>query len=125
MKKRDFIFIGAILAVALIILAVSLLTQEDGAYVVVRADGKEVARYDLNKDGEYILNTGTNILKIENGEAWMIEANCPTLGDTRCTAKGKISKTREFVINLTTSDLVYATDWCGVKSGKQINKFEN
>ena len=35
-----------------------------------------------------------------------------------------ISKTKEFVINLTTSDLVFATDWCGVKSGKQINKFE-
>jgi flavin reductase (DIM6/NTAB) family NADH-FMN oxidoreductase RutF len=35
-----------------------------------------------------------------------------------------ISKTKEFVINLTTSNLVYATDWCGVKSGKQINKFE-
>lgn len=35
-----------------------------------------------------------------------------------------ISKTKEFVINLTTADLVYATDWCGVKSGKQINKFE-
>ena len=35
-----------------------------------------------------------------------------------------ISKTKEFVINLTTTDLVFATDFCGVKSGKQINKFE-
>ncbi|MBQ9314332.1 MAG: flavin reductase family protein [Clostridia bacterium] len=30
----------------------------------------------------------------------------------------------EFVINLTTRDLVYATDWAGVKSGKDCNKFE-
>lgn len=35
-----------------------------------------------------------------------------------------ISKTREFVINLTTTDLVFATDFCGVKSGRQVNKFE-
>jgi flavin reductase (DIM6/NTAB) family NADH-FMN oxidoreductase RutF len=30
----------------------------------------------------------------------------------------------EFVINLTTQKLAYATDWCGVKSGKDLNKFK-
>ena len=35
-----------------------------------------------------------------------------------------LKKTGEFVINLTTSDLAYATDWCGVRSGRQHNKFE-
>jgi flavin reductase (DIM6/NTAB) family NADH-FMN oxidoreductase RutF len=35
-----------------------------------------------------------------------------------------IKKNMEFVINLTTKDLAYATDWCGVKSGKDFNKFE-
>jgi hypothetical protein len=30
----------------------------------------------------------------------------------------------EFVINLTTKDMAYATDWCGVRSGKDYNKFE-
>lgn len=34
-----------------------------------------------------------------------------------------IKESGEFVINLTTSDLAYATDWCGVKSGKDLNKF--
>lgn len=29
-----------------------------------------------------------------------------------------------FVINLTTKELAYATDWCGVKSGKNVNKFK-
>jgi len=28
----------------------------------------------------------------------------------------------EYVINLTTKSLAYATDWCGVKSGKDYNK---
>ena len=30
----------------------------------------------------------------------------------------------EFVINLTTKDLAYATDWCGVNSGREHAKFE-
>ncbi len=35
-----------------------------------------------------------------------------------------IKRNMEFVINITTQDLAYATDWCGVKSGKDFNKFE-
>ena len=35
-----------------------------------------------------------------------------------------ISKEKEFVINLTTEALAFATDYCGVKSGKDINKFK-
>lgn len=36
-----------------------------------------------------------------------------------------ISRTRQFVINLTTEQLAAATDWCGVKSGRDFNKFES
>lgn len=35
-----------------------------------------------------------------------------------------LMKTKSFVINLTTEDLLRATDWCGVKSGKDYNKFK-
>ena len=35
-----------------------------------------------------------------------------------------IKETGEFVINLTNKDLTYATDWCGVKSGKNVDKFK-
>ena len=35
-----------------------------------------------------------------------------------------IKKNMEFVINLTTKDMAFATDWCGVRSGKDHNKFE-
>ena len=35
-----------------------------------------------------------------------------------------IKRTGEYVINLTTEKLAYATDWCGVRSGKKINKWE-
>lgn len=35
-----------------------------------------------------------------------------------------IKENKEFVINLTNKDLAYATDWCGVKSGKDVDKFK-
>ena len=34
-----------------------------------------------------------------------------------------IRETGEFVINLTTQELAYATDYCGVKSGRNVDKF--
>ncbi|MDL2248071.1 flavin reductase family protein [Tyzzerella sp. OttesenSCG-928-J15] len=36
---------------------------------------------------------------------------------------GIIKKYGEFVVNLTTEKLAFATDFCGVKSGKDIDKF--
>ncbi len=35
-----------------------------------------------------------------------------------------LMKTREFVINLTTEDLVKQTDWCGVRSGRDFDKWK-
>lgn len=35
-----------------------------------------------------------------------------------------IKKNMEFVLNITTEELAYATDWCGVRSGRDYNKFE-
>ena len=35
-----------------------------------------------------------------------------------------LKETGEFVINLTTKELTYATDYCGVKSGKDVDKFK-
>ncbi len=34
-----------------------------------------------------------------------------------------IKETGEFVINLVTKELVYATDFCGVRSGRDVDKF--
>lgn len=35
-----------------------------------------------------------------------------------------LTETGEFVINLTTKDLTFATDYCGVKSGRDVDKFK-
>ena len=35
-----------------------------------------------------------------------------------------IKRTGEFVINLTTEELAFATDYCGVRSGRDVDKFK-
>lgn len=35
-----------------------------------------------------------------------------------------IEETKEFVINLVTEELAFATDYCGVRSGRDIDKFK-
>lgn len=35
-----------------------------------------------------------------------------------------LKETGEFVVNLTTRELAFATDYCGVKSGRDVDKFQ-
>ena len=94
MKKRDIILIASILIVAIAFFLIVELTKEEGAGVVVKVDGIEVAEYSLSKNGTYPLNGGTNILVIENGKAYLTDANCP---DKLCVHQGKISRTGETI----------------------------
>ena len=87
MKKKDLILIGTIVAMISIAILVLFLMKKDGYYVIVKVDGKEVAKYSLSQDGEYSLNGGTNTLVIQDGEAWLSHANCP---DELCVKQGKV-----------------------------------
>ena len=99
MEKRKRILMDVIL-IALLLGLTGILylsfgkTDEAGTWAVVRVDGKEVARYAMDRDGVYPLNGGTNILAIEKGEAWMQEADCP---DHVCMLMGKISRTGQII----------------------------
>ena len=70
----DTVLIGGCLALAAVLFLVFSVGREAGAGVIVRVDGEEVARYSLYQNGTYPLNGGTNILVIENGEAWLKSA---------------------------------------------------
>ena len=94
MKKRDIILIASILIVAIAFFLIVELTKEEGAGVTVKVDGVKVAEYSLTADGTYPLNGGTNILVIENGKAYLTDANCP---DKLCVHQGKISRTGETI----------------------------
>ena len=94
MKTKDFILIGTIVAISLVLLLCVNLTQEEGAGVVVKINGNEIGRYSLATDGTYELNGGTNILAIKDGAAYLSDANCP---DNLCVKQGKISKTGQVI----------------------------
>ena len=94
MKKKDFILIGAIVAIIAIAILVLFLSKKDGDYVIVRVNGNEVAKYSLSQDGEYSLNGGTNVLRIENGQAYLVSANCP---DHLCVKQGKVDQNGETI----------------------------
>jgi hypothetical protein len=95
----DIILIGTVLIIALSAFLIYMGTREkinpNEAYVSVSVDGKEIAKYSLSIDGVYYItgyNGGTNVLVIENGEAYVSEASCPqNTSDVPCTRQGKIS----------------------------------
>ena len=95
---RDLIFVAILLVAALALFFVMRTLQArdtgTGAQAVVTVEGREIGRYPLKKNGTFPLNGGTNILVVENGEAWVSEANCP---DKVCMGMGKISRNGEFI----------------------------
>ena len=95
---RDLILVAVLLVAALALFfgLRSRLARDTGtgAQAVVTVEGREVGRYPLKKNGTFPLNGGTNILVVENGEAWVSEANCP---DKVCMGMGKISRNGEFI----------------------------
>lgn len=96
-NKKEIIIIVITIFVLLLSVFVLNFTKKEGKYVIVKIDGKMVAVYDLNENGTYILNNGSNILCIFNEKAYLIDANCP---DKLCVKQGKIDEISESIICL-------------------------
>ena len=58
------------------------------------------------------------LIRAEGGKSYTVNTAFASLPVEILDAKAKL------VINLTTKDMARATDWCGVRSGKNYNKFE-
>ncbi len=95
--RYDLILIGALLVVSLGVLLITTLTRREGGYVEIEQSGQVIATYSLSINAEYELNGGTNILVIENGEAYLKDANCP---DKTCVKTGKIRYVNQSIICL-------------------------
>lgn len=96
-KKRlrmDLLLIALLLLITGLFYLAFGRTKETGSYAVVRVEGAVVERHSLDEDGVYPLNGGTNVLAIEDGYAWMQEADCP---DHVCMLMGKINKTGQVI----------------------------
>ena len=91
---RDLVLAGSLLLAAVILLLVINGSRESGGVAVVRVDGVETERLPLSVNGTFPLNGGSNILIIQDGQAWMSEANCP---DLICVRQGKIHYTGQVI----------------------------
>ncbi len=95
--RLDVIVIVAILLISVSLLLIMTLTKKEGAVAVVEIDGKTVVEYSLSVNGEYSLNNGTNVLVIENGQAYLNYSNCP---DHTCEITGKIHYVGQTIVCL-------------------------
>lgn len=93
-KKADLILVLFLIAIAGLIFLITHISNDNAKYVVVRVNGNTVGSYDLNKDGTFVLNNGTNTLVIENKKAYLIQADCP---DKLCIKQGKIKLTGQCI----------------------------
>ena len=89
-QKRRYIY-DTILIALLLAVFLSLFfffrNSDSGTVAVIYIENEVVGRCPLSVDGEYSINGGTNILRVENGKAYMIYAECP---DGWCKNQGKI-----------------------------------
>jgi hypothetical protein len=116
-RKADILLIGSIIAFGCILALVILLTQHKGNIVQVRLDGTIIENFQMIDNLTYEINGvngGTNLLIIQDGEAWIEEANCP---DGLCKNMGKISQVGQSIICLPNKVVVEILDNEGEASG--------
>jgi hypothetical protein len=92
--RNDLFLIAALLLIAGVLYLALNLGRQEGGVAVVRVDGVETERHSLAVSGTFPLNGGSNILVIEDGAAWLSDANCP---DHICVKQGKIHYTGQVI----------------------------
>ena len=96
MKRGDFFVAAAVLLVAAMVF---LFTKgEAGAWAVVTANGREVARLSLEKEQTFVYEDRyENRIRTGDGAVWIEETNCP---DGTCQKSGAIHLTGESIVCL-------------------------
>ena len=95
--RYDILLIAVLLFISAASVGLLMLNRTVGERVVVEQNGAQIASYLLTVDGEYALNGGTNVLVIEDGEAYLRYADCP---DKVCVNTGKIKYEGQTIVCL-------------------------
>ena len=115
-RKRDFILIAIIVVIAAVSALLMLFVQrDDGAAVRITIDGVFYGEYSLSEDKSISIDEGLgyNRLVIEEGSAYMADADCP---DKYCMDYKPISKGGETIICLPHKLVVEVT---GIRDAQQ------
>lgn len=99
--KRDIILVLVMLAAAMMaLLIINYGVKKKGTYAVVKVDGQELYKLELDKDTTIDVagyQGGLNRIEVKAGKVSMTEADCP---DELCVKTGKISRTGETIVCL-------------------------
>ncbi|MCD7814851.1 MAG: NusG domain II-containing protein [Lachnospiraceae bacterium] len=106
MKKADVKLILIVGVICGLLLVVRYFGMDTGASVVVEVNGETYGTYSLSKDQTIQIND-TNVLVIEDGEAYMTEASCP---DGLCISQGHISAEGTMIVCLPNRVVVQVID---------------
>ena len=116
MKKNDVVLGGGILVIALVLFLVMHLTRnEAGNQIQITVDGEVYGTYSLEKDQviEVKENDFYNRIRIQDGAAYMEEADCP---DGYCEEQGKISGRTQTIVCLPHKLVVEVLDADGLEN---------
>ena len=92
--RLDLLLIAGLLLLAGVLYLALNHGRQEGGVAVVRVNGVETERHSLSLNGTFSLNGGSNILVIQDGQAWLSEADCP---DHLCVKMGKIHYTGQVI----------------------------
>ncbi|NLK69780.1 MAG: NusG domain II-containing protein [Clostridiaceae bacterium] len=79
MKKLDVILIAFFLLIAMVLILWINASSNEAGEIIIYKDGQEFASAPLNVEKTVIVedqNGGRNVVRIENGQVQVIEANC-------------------------------------------------
>lgn len=100
MKKKDWYLIAGLLLIAgILFLVMGMGRQAEGKEIRITVDGETIGVYSLSENQEIPVygELGENLIHIEDGKAWMEEADCP---DGYCMEQGKISREKQTIVCL-------------------------
>lgn len=116
MTKADLLLLAAVLGAAFLFALFLVLWGRKGNSVEVVCDGRILGEYSLTEDRRVPIRVenGENLLVIQDGQAWVEEADCP---DGLCIRQGRISRVGESIICLPHRLAITITGGQGTEDG--------
>lgn len=122
MKKfhADVLLVVILLLVGGLIAGFAFLYGQQGTMVEVRVDGIVQARYPLQENRDTVIHgtDGENHLIVENGQAYLKDADCP---DKLCVRQGAISRRGQSIICLPHKVVIEITDDVGTDTQESVD----
>ena len=98
--RTDLLLTGAIVVIALILLGIFSTVKKPGGYAEINVSGRIFFRMDLSERDEFkveLPDGSYNLIRVEAGQVFCEEANCP---DKLCVKQGRKSLIGETIVCL-------------------------